>query len=206
MFKKFRTAKAIDRLVDERLFELALEEIEVNEIRKGIWAKALSQSNGNMDVAKSLYIKLRVDAMKDEATITEALQEEISQREEKQAKQKKYDDLYKKQTQQANHDAEQAARIKEEADTKQFEQEKANALENYPNKSKDVRWPIGKSAIDIGYQYVTTQSFSELNGKVQTINLYAQNNSLTTDEVHFLVSTGELVGYSRSGDLFIRIR
>ncbi len=54
------------RANEELLYSQVAEEIEKNEINKGLWAKALSES-GNIDSsAKALYIKLRVQSLKDE--------------------------------------------------------------------------------------------------------------------------------------------
>jgi hypothetical protein len=55
-----------DRLTEVQLYELVAEELENNQQSKGLWAKAISDSEGNHEKAKALYIKLRVQMIKDE--------------------------------------------------------------------------------------------------------------------------------------------
>lgn len=51
---------------DTILYEYVMEEIEKNDLQKGLWAKALALSEGNNDKAKSLYMQYRVQAIKEE--------------------------------------------------------------------------------------------------------------------------------------------
>ena len=55
-----------DRLSEIELYELVAEEIENNQQSKGLWLKALSDSDGDLDKGKALYVKLRVQMIKDE--------------------------------------------------------------------------------------------------------------------------------------------
>ena len=55
-----------DRLSEIQLYELVAEELEQGEQFKGLWAKALAEGEGNIEKAKGLYIKLRVEMIKDE--------------------------------------------------------------------------------------------------------------------------------------------
>lgn len=55
-----------DRLSEIQLYELVAEELEQGEQSKGLWAKALAEGEGNIEKAKGLYIKLRVEMIKDE--------------------------------------------------------------------------------------------------------------------------------------------
>lgn len=50
----------------DALYEYVMEEMEKEELHKGLWAKALALSEGNNDKAKSLYMQYRVQAIKDE--------------------------------------------------------------------------------------------------------------------------------------------
>jgi len=75
MFKKLRRAVASKRQHDERLYELALLELENGEVRNGLWGKALANCSGDEAKARSLYLKYRIQAMFDEATILEEIQE-----------------------------------------------------------------------------------------------------------------------------------
>ena len=44
--------------------------------RDGLWAKAITNSNGSEEKAKSLYIKYRIQSIKDEIKLAEAFAEE----------------------------------------------------------------------------------------------------------------------------------
>jgi hypothetical protein len=55
-----------DRLSEIQLYELVAEELEQGEQSKGLWAKALADGEGNIEKAKGLYIKLRVQMIKDQ--------------------------------------------------------------------------------------------------------------------------------------------
>lgn len=72
-WKKVKQTVIVDRLLEEKLYEQVLREIESGIRRDGLWAKALQNSCGNEQEAKALYIKYRVRSIKDEAEISEAL-------------------------------------------------------------------------------------------------------------------------------------
>ena len=74
MFRKLKTNSAFNRYIEEKLFERAYEEFEQGDIRKGLWAKALSETEDNQKAAKSKYLALRVQSLKDD----EYLMEEIA--------------------------------------------------------------------------------------------------------------------------------
>lgn len=70
----FTSAKgklAAQKLAEEQLYEFAAEEIAANNIRPGLWAKAIAESDGDDAKAKARYIKLRVETMKAEADLQE---------------------------------------------------------------------------------------------------------------------------------------
>lgn len=71
---------------EERLYEQVYEEVSNNQIRTGLWAKALSESYGDEYAAKSIYIKLRVESIKDELISYEKEQYRESKRLEKETK------------------------------------------------------------------------------------------------------------------------
>lgn len=75
MFKRLRLNSAKSRLVDERLYELVMDELESGKIRRGVWAKALAKSNGSESQAQSKYLELRVESLKDEAHVVQSIQE-----------------------------------------------------------------------------------------------------------------------------------
>jgi DNA-directed RNA polymerase subunit M/transcription elongation factor TFIIS len=60
---------AKSRLTEEVLYAEVLREVEGGVRRDGLWAKALSETDFDEAKAKSLYIKLRVQSLKDELTV-----------------------------------------------------------------------------------------------------------------------------------------
>ncbi len=69
MFDYFKQ-KAIDnRANDDILYEYVLEEMENGTIVKGSWAKALANSDGDNNKANSIYMKYRVQTIKDAFSI-----------------------------------------------------------------------------------------------------------------------------------------
>jgi len=76
LFKKFKKASAAQRLIEEKLYEKVLQEIDNDQIRNGLWAKALANSNGIDGKAKALYIQYRVQSIKDEAELFDAVADE----------------------------------------------------------------------------------------------------------------------------------
>jgi hypothetical protein len=61
-------------IADDKLYEIAMEEIENNNVQKGLYARAFSQSEGDKDKTDALYIKFRVQSLQDELVL-EAEQE-----------------------------------------------------------------------------------------------------------------------------------
>lgn len=82
MFKKFRTNRAVSRLVEDRLYELALDEVDKGILKRGPWARALSQSDGIDEKAKSIYLQFRVEAMKNEAQVINAVMDDLDERDD----------------------------------------------------------------------------------------------------------------------------
>jgi hypothetical protein len=69
IFDKFKTSTAIDRLSEEKLYEQVAQELKAGKKREGIWVKAMAKSGGDLNKAESMYIELRVQAIKDELHI-----------------------------------------------------------------------------------------------------------------------------------------
>lgn len=69
LFTSAKAKLAAQKLAEEHLYELAAEEIAANNIRPGLWAKAIAESDGDDAKAKARYIKLRVETMKAEADL-----------------------------------------------------------------------------------------------------------------------------------------
>jgi hypothetical protein len=54
------------RETEEKFYTLAIEETEKGIINKALWAKALVESSNEIDKARAIYIKLRVQKYYDE--------------------------------------------------------------------------------------------------------------------------------------------
>ena len=76
IFAKAKTNSAIDRLLEEQMFETAVSEFKSGEIRDGLMAKALTETEGDTKKAEALYLKLRVQSLKDEANVQNSLIQE----------------------------------------------------------------------------------------------------------------------------------
>ena len=69
IFDKFKTSTAIDRLSEEKLYEQVAQELKAGKKREGIWVKAMAKTGGDLNKAESMYIELRVQAIKDETNL-----------------------------------------------------------------------------------------------------------------------------------------
>ena len=69
LFKGKDKLSIFQRKHETYLYELVMEEIANNERQKGIWGQAIVKSNGDEKKAEAEYIKLRVEALKDEIEI-----------------------------------------------------------------------------------------------------------------------------------------
>ncbi len=74
-WKKVKRTAIVDRLVEEKLYEQVLREVESGVRRDGLWAKAFQKSHGDEQKAKALYFEYRLQSIKDEAEISAALAE-----------------------------------------------------------------------------------------------------------------------------------
>ena len=70
-FTSARASRARSKLQEEELWAAAAEEVASGVIRPGLWAQALAESSGDEGAAKSRYLKLRFETMKDEAALAE---------------------------------------------------------------------------------------------------------------------------------------
>jgi hypothetical protein len=112
IFDKFKRQNAAARLIQERLYEIVVDELQNNVKRNGLWAKAFANSDGNESKAKALYISYRVRSLKDESQISEALRE-----------QKAKDALIRKQQEREHEANETRQRSQEQRSRKQQERE-----------------------------------------------------------------------------------
>ena len=76
IFTSAKAKLAAQKLAEEQLYEFAAEEIAANNIRPGLWAKAIAETDGDDAKAKARYIKLRVETMKAEADLGQFAREE----------------------------------------------------------------------------------------------------------------------------------
>ena len=66
MFGRNRKSNLAARIVDERLHDTIAAEINGGVKKEGLWLKALANSRGNEERAFGVYIKLRLQSLKDE--------------------------------------------------------------------------------------------------------------------------------------------
>ena len=77
LFDTVKKTTIASRRYEEKLYEVALEEVENNEIRKGLYAQALSKADGDKEKADGIYLKLRVQSIIDDVE-----SEQINRRED----------------------------------------------------------------------------------------------------------------------------
>lgn len=80
MFEKFRRKSAVARLQEEQLYEQVLHELSSGERRSGLWAKALANCDGSEEKAESLYIRYRVQSIRDDIAIIGGIAENAAMR------------------------------------------------------------------------------------------------------------------------------
>jgi septal ring factor EnvC (AmiA/AmiB activator) len=76
----FGKKSAIDRIKEEKLYEIVADEIRTGQMRDGLWAKAVADTAGNLDQAKATYINLRVQSLKDEDEIAKQHEIELAEK------------------------------------------------------------------------------------------------------------------------------
>lgn len=72
-FDKFKAQSVVTRLKEEQIYEAIAKELQQGIKREGLWAKAITRSEGNDRKAKSLYIEFRAQSIIDEIQITEQI-------------------------------------------------------------------------------------------------------------------------------------
>jgi len=78
MFDYFKKIAISNRADDELLYEFVLNEIENGVVSRGLWGKALANSSGNDANAKSIYMRYRVQSIKDVFTAQKIAYKELS--------------------------------------------------------------------------------------------------------------------------------
>ena len=53
------------KMDEEKIYSTIAKEIESNKLKKGLWTKAFSESEGDEKKTKALYIKYRFDQIQD---------------------------------------------------------------------------------------------------------------------------------------------
>ena len=66
IFDKVKKTTIESRRYEEKLYEVALEEVEAGERKKGLYSKALAKADGDKEKADGIYLKLRVQAIMDD--------------------------------------------------------------------------------------------------------------------------------------------
>lgn len=77
MFSKFKSKNMEKRRNDEKLYAFVASEMEQGIRNDALWLKSLEQANGNTERQVALYIKLRIQAMKDEL---DSIQKEVARK------------------------------------------------------------------------------------------------------------------------------
>ena len=94
IISRFRSAAALRRQLDEKLYECVANELSNGEQKAGLWAQALSETDYDEKMAKAKYITLRVQSLKDELLI-DGLRRELENRRENAEKRKLEEALQK---------------------------------------------------------------------------------------------------------------
>ena len=113
------------RLKEEAIYSAVMKEMKAGLKSDGLWGQAIAETEGNEKKAKALYIKLRVQALKDEINIYQKQQDQLSSRKKQLAEERKYQLEVKKEKDQARKKAqeEEKQRKYEEKVIHKFNQE-----------------------------------------------------------------------------------
>ncbi|WP_019029034.1 hypothetical protein [Colwellia piezophila] len=65
-----RSNKIKKRQDEEKLYEQVSDELQQENKKKGLWLKAIADSNGDLAIADSLYVKYRVQSLRDDINST----------------------------------------------------------------------------------------------------------------------------------------
>ena len=66
LFRRNDKNAVLDRMLETKLFEYVMDEISDGKRNNGIWGQALVETEGDEKKAEAIYIKLRVQSLKDE--------------------------------------------------------------------------------------------------------------------------------------------
>jgi hypothetical protein len=143
IFDKLKIQNAATRLIEEKLYETVVDDLQNGLRKNGLWAKAFAKSYGDESKAKALYISYRVQSIKDEINITESVREqetdELQRRYQKQEQQEKEREENRKREQEI--DELQPRYQKQNQQEKEHETNRKNAIQSAK--------PLKKSTINI---------------------------------------------------------
>lgn len=101
LFKRLKGSPE-SRLFEEQIYAQVVEELTQGKRRDGLWARAIAESEAREDKAKSLYIRYRVQSIKDEIKVSEKARKA---EEERQATTRAIEEERKKREAQAKREA-----------------------------------------------------------------------------------------------------
>jgi hypothetical protein len=84
-FQKDPFGESVQRMEENELYEIVTKEVMNEEVVAGIWGRAFSDTEGDEQKAKALYINYRVQDLKDRATVIEGLNRHAKHQEDKQS-------------------------------------------------------------------------------------------------------------------------
>jgi len=88
-FDKDPLEETFMRLAENELYEVVTKEVMQEQVVAGIWGRAFSDVEGDMDKAKALYIKYRVQDLKDRAVMSQVQTEQAREEAERKRAEKK---------------------------------------------------------------------------------------------------------------------
>ena len=77
-FSSAKAKLAASKLAEEQLYAQAAEEVASGQIRQGLWAKAIAETDGDEAAAKARYLKIRVEIMQAEAEVTDYVRKQAA--------------------------------------------------------------------------------------------------------------------------------
>tara|TARA_B100001093_G_scaffold502457_1_gene555507 strand:+ start:2385 stop:2852 length:468 start_codon:yes stop_codon:yes gene_type:complete len=122
----------ISKEAEYQLYEKVATDIENNNIQKGVWAKALSEADGDEIKQKAIYIELMVENYKDLIKAGEELEEILSAEFEREAQeeelQKRRKEMMAREEEEKTPEAEKERRRRREEWETQYEKDVKKAI------------------------------------------------------------------------------
>jgi len=75
--KKDPLDSSVQRLAENELFEIVTQEIMNEEVIAGVWGRAFSDTEGDFNKSKALYIKCRVQDLKDKSLVFQKMDKSV---------------------------------------------------------------------------------------------------------------------------------